>query len=81
MDANETFRTNVRRERERRGLSHRQFATLVGKTHPWTYMVETGRAGGVTLTTVDDFAAPLGLTPSRMLADADTVENGDGDAQ
>lgn len=77
MDANETFRNNLKRERERRGLSHRQFAALVGKTHPWTFLVETGKARGVTLTTVDDFAAPLGLTPSRMLADADTLKNGD----
>lgn len=68
MDANEILRQNLKRQREARGLSHRQFAELVGKRHPFTFDVEAGkRPYGVSLTTVEEFARALEMQPYQLL--------------
>lgn len=67
MDANERFRTNLRRERERQGLSHRAFARKAGASGAgFTTNLESGRRG-VTLATVQKAADTLGVDPVSLL--------------
>lgn len=67
MNANERFRTNLRRERERQGLSHRGFAKLAGASGAgFTTNLESDRRS-VTLVTLQKVADALGVDPSLLL--------------
>jgi transcriptional regulator with XRE-family HTH domain len=65
-DARAILGINLRRQREARRMSLRQFADVLGKDHAYLHRVESGLLN-VSLTTLDDLARALEMHPWQLL--------------
>lgn len=64
----DAFRRNLRRERERQGLTQLDVAQRLGVSESVISRLETGRRS-VSLTVVEQVATALGVTPLMLLAE------------
>lgn len=69
----ESFGGTVRAIRGYRGLTQRQFASLAGIHHNYVGAIERGE-GSPTLRLIESIARACGMTPSRLLAIAEQLQ-------